>query len=251
MRVIAIIPARLNSKRFPRKLMEKINGIPLILMTYQNLLSMNIFDEIIIATDSLEISNIIKKKGGNVFISKKKHFCGSDRVFEASNNFKSDIVINVQGDEPFVNPKSINKIINFFSDNLNKKISIVSLIYKTNNPAIIDDENCVKVVTDKNNFAMYFSREPIPSRRMNFSNVPMYKQVCVIPFKRDFLLEYNKMEQTPLEIIESVDMMRVLENGIKIKMVNILEENYSVDTKDDLKNVIKIMKNDNLIKDYI
>ena len=113
MRVIAIIPARLNSKRFPRKLMEKINGTPLILMTYQNLLSMNIFDEIIVATDSLEISNIIKN-GGEVFISKKEHFCGSDRVSEASSNFKSDIVINVQGDEPFVKPRSIKKIIDFF-----------------------------------------------------------------------------------------------------------------------------------------
>ena len=114
MRVIAIIPARLNSKRFPRKLMEKINGVPLIVMTYQNLLSMKIFDEIIVATDSQEISNIIKNKGGQVFISKKEHFCGSDRVSEASNNFKSDIVINVQGDEPFVKPRSIKKIIDFF-----------------------------------------------------------------------------------------------------------------------------------------
>ena len=103
MRVIAIIPARINSKRFPQKLIKKINGIPLILLTYQNLLSMDIFDEIIVATDSFEISDIIKKSGGVVFISKKKHFCGSDRVSEASKNFKSDIVINVQGDEPFVN----------------------------------------------------------------------------------------------------------------------------------------------------
>ena len=123
MRVIAIIPARLNSKRFPKKLLEKINGIPLILMTYQNLISMNIFDEIIVATDSVEISNIIKTNGGKVFISKKKHLCGSDRVSEASRNYKSDIVINVQGDEPFVKSKSLKKLISFFSDNLNRNIS--------------------------------------------------------------------------------------------------------------------------------
>ena len=149
MRVIAVIPARLNSKRFPGKLLKKLNDTPLIVMTYHNLLSMNIFDEIIVATDSLEISNTVKKNGGKVFLSKKKHLCGSDRVSEASNYFKSDIVINVQGDEPFVNSNSIREIVNFYKDKSNKNIPVVSLFYKTNNPELIDNENCVKVVLDK------------------------------------------------------------------------------------------------------
>lgn len=234
MRVIAIIPARLNSKRFPRKLMEKINGIPLILMTYQNLLSMNIFDEIIIATDSLEISNIIKKKGGNVFISKKKHFCGSDRVFEASNNFKSDIVINVQGDEPFVNPKSINKIINFFSDNLNKKISIVSLIYKTNNPAIIDDDNCVKVVTDKNNFAMYFSRSKIPFLRNIDRNFNYNIHIGVYGFLSQSIFQLSTLKPSNLEKIEMLECIRFIENKQKIKMIEIEKPTIGIDTPNDL-----------------
>jgi len=114
-----------------------------------------------------------------------------------------------------------------------------------------ENPNEVKVVIDRESNALYFSREPIPSRKKGVTDVPMYKQVCVIPFKRDFLLEYNEMEQTQLEIIESVDMMRVLENGIKIKMVYIQEDNFSVDTQEDLENVIELMKKDELVKSYI
>lgn len=113
-----------------------------------------------------------------------------------------------------------------------------------------EDPAEVKVVVDKNNFAMYFSREPIPSRKKGVDNVPMLKQVCIIPFNRDFLLEYNEMKQTPLEIIESVDMNRLLENGIKIKMVFTDTETYSVDTPADLENVNKKMSNDVLLKSY-
>ena len=234
MRVIAIIPARLNSKRFPRKLMEKINGTPLILMTYQNLLSMNIFDEIIVATDSLEISNIIKKNGGEVFISKKEHFCGSDRVSEASRNFKSDIVINVQGDEPFVKLKSIKKIIDFFSDKKNKNIPVVSLIYKTNNIEIIDDENCVKVVTDKNNFAMYFSRSKIPFIRNIDKSFNFFIHVGVYGFLSQSIIEFSSLKPSKLEKIEMLECIRFIENGKKIKMIPIDYPTIGIDTPNDL-----------------
>ena len=234
MRVIAIIPARLNSKRFPRKLMENINGTPLILMTYQNLLAMNIFDEIVVATDSLEISNTIKKNGGEVFISKKKHFCGSDRVSEASNNFKSDIVINVQGDEPFVNLKSIKKIINFFRDKINKNIPVVSLMYRTNDTAIIDNESCVKVVTDKNSFAMYFSRNKIPFLRSFDKNFNYYIHIGVYGFLSKSIIQFSNLKPSMLEKIEMLECIRFIENGQKIKMIQAEKPTIGIDTPKDL-----------------
>ena len=234
MRVIAIMPARLNAKRFPRKLMKKINGIPLIALTYQNLLAMNIFDKIVVATDSSEISNTIKKNGGEVFISKKKHFCGSDRVSEASNNFKSDIVINVQGDEPFVNPESIKKIINFFRDKINKNIPVVSLMYKTNKTAIIDDENCVKVVIDKNNFAMYFSRSKIPFLRNLDKNHNFYIHVGVYGFLSKSIIQFSSLKPSKLEKIEMLECIRFIENGQKMKMIQTEKPTIGIDTPNDL-----------------
>ena len=234
MRVIAIIPARLNSKRFPRKLMEKINGIPLIVMTYKNLLAMNVFDEIVVATDSLEISNAIKKNGGEVFISKKKHFCGSDRVSEASNNFKSDIVINVQGDEPFVNLKSIKKIINFFRDKINKNIPVVSLMYKTNDTTIIDNENCVKVVIDKNSFAMYFSRSKIPFLRSLDKNFNFFIHVGVYGFLSKSIIQFSSLKPSKLEKLEMLECIRFIENGQKIKMIQTEKPTIGIDTPNDL-----------------
>ena len=234
MRVVAIIPARLNSKRFPKKLMKKINGIPLIVMTYKNLLAMNIFDEIVVATDSLQISNTIKKNGGEVFISKKKHSCGSDRVFEASNNFKSDIVINVQGDEPFVNSKSIKKIIKFFRDKINKNISVVSLMYKTNNTAIINNDNCVKVVTDKNSYAMYFSRSKIPFLRSLDKNFNFYIHIGVYGFLSKAIIQFSNLKPSKLEKLEMLECIRFIENGQKIKMIQTEKPTIGIDTPNDL-----------------
>ena len=234
MRIVAIIPARLNSKRFPRKLLEKINGIPLILMTYQNLFSMNIFDKIIVATDSLEISNLIKKNGGEVFISKKEHFSGSDRVSEASGNYKSDIVINVQGDEPFVKSIDIKKIINFFRDKQNKNIPVVSLIYQTNNPQKINDENFVKVVTDKNDFAMYFSRSKIPFLRNIDKNFSFYIHVGVYGFLSKSITQFSNLKPSKLEKIEMLECIRFIENGHKMKMILIDNPTIGIDTPDDL-----------------
>ncbi|MDC3064123.1 3-deoxy-manno-octulosonate cytidylyltransferase [bacterium] len=242
MRVIAIIPARLNSKRFPKKLLEKINGTPLILMTYQNLISMNIFDEIIVATDSVEISNTIKKNGGKVFISKKKHLCGSDRVSEASRNYKSDIVINVQGDEPFVKSKSLKKIISFFSDNLNRNIPVVSLFYKTNNPEIVNNENSVKVVVNKNNFALYFSRSKIPFLRNKNKNFNFNIHVGVYGFLYQSIINFSGLKPSKLEKIEMLECIRFIENSQKIKMFQIEEPTIGIDTSEDLNRAKKYLE---------
>ncbi len=246
MRVIAIIPARLNSKRFPGKMIKKINGKPLILMTYNNLLSMNIFDQIIVATDSKKISNVIVKNGGQVFMSKKKHSCGSDRVCEASSHFKSDIVINVQGDEPFVSEKSIKKMINIFKDEHNKDIHAVSLFYKTNDPVLIDDKNCVKVVVDKNNCAMYFSRSKIPFVKKSKKDHGFLIHVGVYGFLRQSIIKFSSFKPSVLEKKESLECIRFIENGQKIKMIQIDSPTIGIDTPHDItraKNYLKSFKN--------
>ena len=162
---------------------------------------------------------------------------------------KIDIVVLLQGDEPMTNSSMIETAVKPLIDS--DDINISNLYTNIRDIESFEDPNEVKVVMDNKEFALYFSREPIPSRKKGIVDVPMFKQVCVIPFRRDFLIRYNKMNQTPLEIIESVDMMRILENGLKIKMVYISEDNCSVDTKEDLKKVTLLMKKDKLINQYM
>jgi 3-deoxy-manno-octulosonate cytidylyltransferase (CMP-KDO synthetase) len=255
MKIIGIIPARLASSRLPQKPMADILGMPMIGHVYHRSKLCTTLDEVYVATCDKEIYDYIISIGGKSVMTSDKHERASDRTAEAllkiesDTNSKIDIVVMIQGDEPMVTPEMINSSITpLIQDN---SIKITNLMAKMNSIQEHEDPAEVKVVVDKNNFALYFSREPIPSRKKGVNEVPMLKQVCIIPFLRDFLLEYNDMEQTPLEIIESVDMNRLLENGIKIKMVLTETETYSVDTIADLENVNAKMKNDLLIKTYI
>lgn len=255
MKIIGIIPARLASSRLPQKPMADILGMPMIGHVYHRSKLCTTLDEVYVATCDKEIYDYIISIGGKSVMTSDKHERASDRTAEAllkiesDTNSKIDIVVMIQGDEPMVTPEMINSSITpLIQDN---SIKITNLMAKMNSIQEHEDPAEVKVVVDKNNFALYFSREPIPSRKKGVNDVPMLKQVCIIPFLRDFLLEYNDMEQTPLEIIESVDMNRLLENGINIKMVLTETETYSVDTIADLENVNTKMKNDLLIKTYI
>ncbi len=255
MKIIGIIPARLASSRLPQKPMADILGMPMIGHVYHRSKLCTTLHEVYVATCDIEIYDYIISIGGKSVMTSDKHERASDRTAEAllkiesDTNSKIDIVVMIQGDEPMVTPEMINSSITpLIQDN---SIKITNLMAKMNSIQEHEDPAEVKVVVDKNNFALYFSREPIPSRKKGVNDVPMLKQVCIIPFLRDFLLEYNDMEQTPLEIIESVDMNRLLENGIKIKMVLTETETYSVDTIADLENVNAKMKNDLLIKTYI
>ena len=161
---------------------------------------------------------------------------------------KCDLMVLVQGDEPLVYPKMIEDSIEPMIKD--RSIRITNLVANIKTVEAFEDKNEIKVVLDKNNDALYFSREPIPTRKKDIQKVPMKKQVCIIPFSRDFLLEYNKMEPTPLEIIESIDMMRILENGGKVRMVNTEFETKAVDTMHDLNLVEELMKKDELFKKY-
>ncbi|MHA8097405.1 3-deoxy-manno-octulosonate cytidylyltransferase [Aquirufa antheringensis] len=255
MKIIGIIPARLASSRLPQKPFADILGMPMIGHVYHRSKLCTTLDEVYVATCDKEIYDYISSIGGKAVMTSDMHERASDRTAEAllkielDTNSKMDIVVMIQGDEPMVTPEMINdSIVPLLND---KSIKITNLMAKMNSIQEHEDPAEVKVVVDTNNFALYFSREAIPSRKKGVDEVPMLKQVCIIPFLRDFLLEYNEMKQTPLEIIESVDMNRLLENGIKIKMVLSETETYSVDTLADLENVNNKMINDILLKSYL
>lgn len=255
MKIIGIIPARMASSRFPGKPMAKILNMPMIGHCYKRSKMSTLLDDVYVATCDKEIYNYIESVGGKVVMTADTHERASDRAaeallkIEAEKGEKYDIVVMIQGDEPMLTPEMIDASVEPL---INDDTIIVSnLMAELKTKEEHKDPNEVKVVVDKFNNALYFSREPIPSRKKGFENPQMLKQVCLIPFRRDFLIEYTHMEPTPLEIIESVDMMRILENGLKIKMVPISNNTYAVDTEEDLSHVEGLMKNDPLLKEYI
>lgn len=255
MNIIGIIPARMASSRFPNKPMADIHGIPMIGHCYLRSKMCETLSEVYVATCDREIYDYIESINGKAIMTADTHERASDRTAEAletiekSTGEKVDIVVMLQGDEPMVTAEMIESAVRPLINDEDIKISNLMATMKT--VAEHEDPNEVKVVVDKNNFALYFSREPIPSRKKGVEDVPMLKQVCVIPFDRDFLLQYNSMEQTPLEIVESVDMMRILENGMKVKMIFTEEDTYAVDTQEDLDHVIEKMKTDELLAEYL
>jgi 3-deoxy-manno-octulosonate cytidylyltransferase (CMP-KDO synthetase) len=245
MKTLAIIPARMGSSRFPGKPMEPILNIPMIGHVYENVKKCNDLNDVIVATCDTVIYSYISSIGGKAIMTGAYHERASDRCAEAllkleeEKGFKYDVVVMVQGDEPMTSSNMISEaLFPFHADN---SVNVVNLTSKIDSIEEFEDRNCIKVVMDVESNAIYFSREPIPTRS-KVKDIPMFKQVCVIPFKRDFLLKYTSLNPTPLEIAESVDMMRVLEHGYKVKMVETKSKSYSVDTVEDLKRVEKIMK---------
>lgn len=254
MKAIAIIPARMGSSRFPGKPMELIHGVPMIgHCYYRTSMSKDLLDTYV-ATCDQEIYDYIVSIGGQAVMTSNSHERATDRTAEAMLKIENemgenvDIVVMVQGDEPMVTPDMIDESLKPFK---NKEINVVNLMAYMDTVGEFEDLNEVKVVVDKNNDAIYFSREPIPSRRKGFDNVPMLKQVCIIPFRREYLLKFNETEETELEKIESVDMMRIIENGGKVHMVLTNASSLGVDTQEDLKKAEEKMKGDILMKEYI
>ena len=254
MNVVAIIPARMNSSRFPGKPLEKIHGMPMIGHCLLRTQLCTELTDTYVATCDNEIYEYVHSVGGKAIMTSDSHDRASDRTAEAmtfienENGEKVDIVVMVQGDEPMIQPSMIEESLAPFHDS---SVQVVNLMSKIESVEEFEDPNEVKVVVDKNLNAMYFSREPIPSRKKGVEDVPMLKQVCIIPFRRDYLLKFNSMDETNLEIIESVDMMRILENGEEVRMVMTDCTSFSVDTLDDLKRVEAAMKNDPLMNTYI
>jgi len=251
---IAIIPARMGSSRFPGKPMAEILGMPMIGHCYFRTKMSKSLKEVYIATPDKVIFDYAESIGAKAIMTSDKHERASDRCAEAMLKIEEetgervDIMVLVQGDEPLTFPEMIDEAI---EPVVKGEAKITNLVADLETVEEFEDPNEVKVVMDKNNFALYFSREPIPSRKKGVLDVPMKKQVCVIPYERDFLLEYNQMEPTPLEIVESVDMMRILENGEKVKMVDTQFKTKAVDTKEDLERVEEMMRVDKLKEEYL
>jgi 3-deoxy-manno-octulosonate cytidylyltransferase (CMP-KDO synthetase) len=254
MNIIGIIPARLAATRFPNKPLAMILGIPMIAHCYYRCKMSPILNEVYVATCDKEIFDYINSIGGKAIMTADTHERASDRTAEAVSivekltGKKVDIVAMIQGDEPFTTPKMLETAIQPLIDD--NKLNISNLIGCIQTIEEHQDPNEVKVVVDKNFNALYFSREPIPSRKKTKTDFVMYKQLGIIIFRKDFLLQYNSMAQTTLEKIESVDMLRLLENGLRIQMVLTTEVNIGVDTLEDLERAEKLMKVDRFFEKY-
>lgn len=240
MKTIALIPARLESKRFPNKLIQKINGTPIILKTYKNALETNLFDKVYVVSGNDQIINIIKSAGGDIFRSSKDHNSGTDRIAEAAKNIDHDLVINLQGDEPFIKKKSMSDLIKVFND---PQVNMASLMTKFKSLDELNNPNNVKVIVDNNSNAIYFSRLPIPYASKNINDYN--RHIGIYAFLKESLIEFSNLKRSKLEIIENLEGIRVVENSKIIRMVNTDSPGISIDTPEDLIEAKKyILSND-------
>jgi 3-deoxy-manno-octulosonate cytidylyltransferase (CMP-KDO synthetase) len=251
---IGIIPARMASSRFPGKPLVDIHGVPMIGHCYFRSKMSQCLDAVYIATCDEEIRDYAESIGAPCIMTANTHERASDRIaeamlkIEAETGQQHDIIVLIQGDEPMTRPDMIDATVHGLEND--PSVNVTNGVAPIKTAEEFEDPNEVKVVVDPEDYAIYFSREPIPSRKKWDGDVPMLKQVCIIPFRRDYLLEYNETPQTPLEQIESVDMMRIIETGGKIRMVPMQHETLSVDTQYDLERVIEAMADDDLRERY-
>ena len=255
MRVVAVIPARMASSRFPGKPMALIHGMPMIGHCYCRVRLCDALSDTYVATCDKEIFDYIESIGGKAVMTADTHERASDRAAEAmvkieeATGEQTDILVMVQGDEPMDTPEMISEaLLPMLQDD---SVQVVNLMGCVRNLAEFEDPNTVKVVVGPDDNAIYFSREPIPSRKKYVGDVPMHKQICIIPFRRDYLLQFNSTPETPLECIESVDMLRVIESGGQVRMVMTEHQSIGVDTPDHLKHVEQLMVDDALMKEYL
>jgi len=254
MNILAIIPARMGSSRYPGKPLADIHGVPMVgHVTFRTAMCKSLKATYIATCDEV-IMEYAAANGLKAVMTSASHTRCSDRTAEALlaiekiEGFTADIVVMVQGDEPLITPEMIDAAVEPMLKD--PSLKVVNLMADLANEEEFEDPAEVKVVTDLRGNALYFSREPIPSRKKTDDPVPMKKQVCIIPFRRDYLLHFNSLPESPLEIIESVDMMRVLENGDTVRMVPVAERTLSVDTPEDHRRVIEMMEKDTLRKLY-
>lgn len=242
MKIFAVIPARYAATRFPGKLMQKLGDKTVIAHTYQNTLNSKLFHEVWVATDSEIIYKEIESLGGNVVMSRAVHESGSDRIAEAIELMDVDIVVNVQGDEPFIQQEPLKKLIRSFDDPF---VNVASLMQPITNEADIVNPNIVKVVVNAKNDALYFSRSPIPYNRNEESDVKYQRHIGVYGFRKDILLRFTKWKQGVLEQIEKLEQLRYLENGISIRMTETFFSGIGIDTPEDLEKALALLLNSN------
>lgn len=247
MKIIGIIPARMGSSRYPGKPLVDILGMPMVEHVYRRSNMSNKLNDLYVATPDKEIYDTVEGFNGKAIMTSDKHNRCTDRIAEAVEDIECDIVVNIQGDEPLLYPEIIDRVVEPFYED--KDIVSVNPIAEIKDKKNIDDRNDVKVVFDKKGFIMYYSREPIPSRYLT-EEITMYKLVCIFPFTKNFLMKFTKLRQTPLEKIESIDNLRIIEHGYKVKSVIIPRGIEGVDTPEDRDIVEKIMREDTLFRKY-
>lgn len=226
-----MIPARYEATRFPGKLMQKLGHMSVILHTYKNTLKTGLFDEVLVVTDSKIIFEEIAVHGGHAIMSKKDHESGSDRIAEAANDLAVDIIINVQGDTPFVKKDSLERLMKQFDD---PGVQVASMMRVMNKQEEINDPNFVKVAVDKNMNSLFFSRSVIPYPRNTSSPVTYYEHIGVYAFRKQALLNFSNWPVAPLEAVEKIECLRYLENGIRLRMIIVDDIGIEIDTPSDL-----------------
>lgn len=243
MKTIAVIPARYASTRFPAKLMHDLGGKTVILRTYEAAVNTQLFDDVFVVTDSDLIFNEILSHGGKAIMSIKEHESGSDRIAEAVENLDVDIVVNVQGDEPFINAEPLAKVIEVFQNDVDKKVDLASLMREITNEDDINNPNNVKVVVDQNGFALYFSRSVIPYPREKNVGVRYFQHIGIYAFRKQALLDFYSLPMKSLEASEKLEQLRYLEFGKRIKMVETNHVGIGIDTPEDLEKAKQILIN--------
>ncbi|SHO80682.1 3-deoxy-manno-octulosonate cytidylyltransferase [hydrothermal vent metagenome] len=249
MKKIVVIPARLNSTRLPNKVLLDLKGKSVVQRVYEQCKKAKNIDEVYITTDSQKVKDICKKFTKNIIITDEKHQSGTDRIAEAIKEIESDIIINVQGDEPFIEPSLIEDIGNSFEDSDTLMSSAMHKIQKVEE---LKNPNVVKVTIDNNNNALYFSRSIIPHHRDEWesllnhnidipSPLKFYRHLGIYGYKKDFLIKYSNMEQSYLERLEKLEQLRVLENGYKIKMIESNYNSIGIDTQEDYERALKMI----------
>lgn len=240
MKVTGIIPARYSSTRLPGKPLLLIKGRPMIQRVYEQSLRSNLLDKVIVATDDKRIFDFVESFGGEVIMTSDKHVSGTDRLAEAAKMISCDIVVNIQGDEPFIDPKNIDIAIEPLLND--RQLNVSTLAYRITDPLDLENENKVKVVLDKNNFALYFSRNYIPfdmehnpSKVWSLKGRKFYKHIGLYVYRKSFLMRFAKMKKSYLEGVEKLEQLRILENGDRIKVVITKKDSVSVDTEEDVK----------------
>jgi len=228
---IAVIPARFAASRFPGKLMQRIGEKTIIRLVYENALAMHLFDEVLVVTDSDDIMNEILSVGGSVIKSTKDHQSGSDRIAEAIASMDVDVVVNIQGDEPFIEKEPLQDLLMCFED---PSVAVASIMKRFGEGDEPENPNQVKVVCNKNNDALYFSRSPVPFKRNRSADLPHFKHVGVYAYRKEALLNFTLWPMGALEQTEMLEQLRYLENGVAIRMVETKTNSIGIDTPEDL-----------------
>lgn len=238
MKCVALIPARYAATRFPAKLMQKLGNKTVIRHTYDATVATKLFDEVIVVTDSDIIYNEIVAKGGKAVMSKKSHESGSDRIAEAIEDMDVDVIVNVQGDEPFIQKEPLEKLVRLFDDSA---VKVGSLMRKISSSDELNASSCVKVVVSKNNDALYFSRSVIPFAANTSIDIPYYLHIGVYGFRKEALLQFTRWPAAKLEQIEKLEQLRYLENGVAIRMAEVNFKSVAIDTPEDLQRAEQLL----------